>query len=70
MASLDERREDEEIKLDAVGICHSCTHRIGLYTCEAFPHGIPYPILTGNFLHIDPYPGDGGIRYERMIRGV
>lgn len=68
--NLHERRMDEELVLEAVGICHTCVHKRDVYTCDAFPDGIPVEILTGDAIHNRPYPGDRGIRYERMIRGV
>lgn len=57
---------------EKVGLCHTCVHRTHLYSCAAFPFPsrIPMEILTGNVLHIDPYPGDNGIQFKRMIRGV
>jgi hypothetical protein len=33
-------------------------------SCAAFPDGIPEAILGDGFDHRDPYPGDGGIRYQ------
>jgi hypothetical protein len=33
--------------------------------CAAFPDGIPDEIIDGDDLHIQPFPGDNGIRYER-----
>jgi hypothetical protein len=32
--------------------------------CEAFPDGIPEAIEEGRFDHINPFPGDHGIRFE------
>ena len=30
-------------------------------TCEAFPTGIPQEILTGSFVHTEPFDGDNGL---------
>jgi len=54
-------------------ICMSCKHlRIELdessMTCEAFPDGIPEPILSMDHDHHEPYEGDHGIRYEPTER--
>ena len=34
--------------------------------CRAFPTGIPDEIAYGDNLHLKPYPGDGGIQYEKQ----
>lgn len=53
-------------KMEAVGICHTCVFRhMDLFTCRAFPDGIPAEVLVGDFLHVDSYPGDHGIQYQR-----
>lgn len=48
--------------------CAFCKHFIGQKgtksLCDAFPTGIPEPILNGDFDHREPYPGDNGIRFE------
>lgn len=36
--------------------------------CKAFPDGIPVGIAFGAIPHDRPYPGDGGIRYEKGAR--
>mgnify|MGYP003646202249 CR=1 FL=1 len=56
--------------------CFDCVHRtyggfgeyegISTGTCEAFPEGIPLPILDNTFDHRKPWPGDGGIRFEEI----
>lgn len=32
--------------------------------CDAFPHGIPKRIASGEFEHCVPYHGDHGIQFE------
>jgi len=47
--------------------CFICVHlfsdRLKL-RCLAFPSGIPAEIITGEFDHTKPYPGDRGIRFS------
>ena len=44
--------------------CIQCVHyRLDL-KCDAFPDGIPEPIILGEHDHHEPYPGDHGIRWE------
>ncbi len=33
--------------------------------CNAFPKGIPFEILRGEFDHTQPHEGDRGIRFEK-----
>lgn len=50
--------------------CVWCRHLMGDRTdgnfCDAFPagDGIPRAIILGEVDHRDPYPGDGGVRFE------
>ena len=52
-----------------VGICHTCKHRTGLWTCRAFPQGIPPQVLSGELDHRAPVIGDGGVIYEALPVG-
>jgi hypothetical protein len=45
------------------GYCKHLRKRISAYTCKAFPDGIPEDISSGKVRHIEPYPGDKGIRF-------
>ena len=55
-------REGEVVVFDSQ--CDICSHRREGDTCEAFPGGIPAEILSNEHDHREPYPGDGGYRYE------
>jgi hypothetical protein len=51
--------------------CTFCKHKTpGETTCAAFPQGIPAAIIAGDDQHLEPYPGDGGIRYEASPKAV
>lgn len=48
-------------------ICMECTHlnkdRRGVFSCAAFPDGIPTAIVESRFDHQQPMEGDHGIRF-------
>lgn len=44
--------------------CATCRHWTVALRCEAFPVGIPEPILSGRHDHTRPYPDDNGLRYS------
>lgn len=53
------------------GVCCFCKHlnegsiAEPRMTCKAFPKGIPTEIWDGRNPHIEPYPGDHNIQFER-----
>ena len=51
-------------------VCTFCRHNDGFRSCAAFGSELtPLPIWNGENDHREPYPGDGGIRFE-PARGV
>jgi hypothetical protein len=47
--------------------CSRCVHYLGPFRCDAFlERDIPQEILSGEFDHENPYPGDHGVRYEPL----
>lgn len=51
--------------------CMTCVHATiapdgSVANCDAFPKGIPEPILRGQVHHDTPFPGDHGILYRRV----
>jgi hypothetical protein len=49
--------------------CITCRHYHLDGVCDAFPRGIPHVIISGEFDHREPYPGDHGIRFEPIEDG-
>ena len=46
-------------------LCDLCKHRLDIGSCAAFA-SIPGGILTRGYqIHLEPLPGDNGIRYAR-----
>jgi hypothetical protein len=57
-----------KLNLGDVGppMCYNCKRQSNAdpLNCDAFPKGIPDPILFSRFDHRKPFAGDGGIRFE------
>ena len=47
-----------------ISLCVRCKFKLEGAQCEVFPNGIPERILTGEYDHRIPYPGDGGQIFE------
>lgn len=43
--------------------CVGCTRHYDYGCCEAFPNRIPLEILSGQWDHRHPFPGDGGLQF-------
>jgi len=50
--------------LTKVPVCAHCQHYKEEGKCVAFPEGIPKEIFLFGNKHIEPFPGDHGIRFE------
>ena len=50
-----------------IPICWKCRHHREDISCAAFPHGIPYQILTSEADHHQPFPGDHGVYFEPSV---
>ena len=46
--------------------CNVCKHWRGGLTCDAYPDGIPWPIMAGDVAHLEPLPDDNGIQFEPL----
>jgi len=59
--------DQQEVLINGAMQCNLCIHRIvGTATCTAFPDKIPAAILAGHHDHTKPFPGDKGVRFERI----
>lgn len=45
--------------------CNNCKHWRGGFFCDAYPEGIPWPIMSGQVSHLVALPEDNGIQYEQ-----
>ncbi|HMW05786.1 MAG TPA: hypothetical protein PK079_07375 [Leptospiraceae bacterium] len=46
--------------------CYSCKHSTDHGVCSAFTY-IPDDIWSGKVSHRQPYPGDNGIQFEKIV---
>ena len=63
----DKQLNNAEFNYLIVSPCETCMHRfegLQIFSCRAFPDGIPLPILAGNVDHRYPATGDNGIQYK------
>lgn len=50
-------------------MCMGCAHYLSgadNLACQAFPRGIPAPIIDGEADHRRPFPGDHGVRFTAL----
>lgn len=47
-------------------LCCSCKHKVDVWTCKAYPSGIPAKISTGEANHNFPFLGDHMVVYEKL----
>ena len=45
--------------------CANCKYWHGGMVGDAYPKGIPWPIMAGDVAHLEPLPYDNGIQWER-----
>ena len=55
----------QEGELD-ISQCFHCAHLLGNKKCAAFDDEIPMEIRTNEHDHRKPFPGDNGIRFEKL----
>jgi hypothetical protein len=47
--------------------CRVCARLTGEAVCTAFPKGIPREIIAGEADHMEPFPGDLGLRFVSSL---
>ena len=53
-----------DVALAVSVLCATCRNWTEGLCCQAFPEGIPRPIVEGRWDHRQPYPGDRHVRYR------
>jgi hypothetical protein len=70
------KKQKEAVEDNKIDQCYYCSHmhenqgnrnRGIKVTCDAFPEGIPDSIQMNRFNHINPHPGDKGIRFNPLV---
>ncbi len=62
---LDESYIRDRMERTVIPVCVECIHwDVGEETCNAFSRAIPDDIFIFGNPHTNPFPGDGGIRFE------
>lgn len=51
--------------------CGACVYfRVKTTSCQAFPDRIPIDVASGQVSHLDPLPGDHGVRFTPKPKDV
>ena len=55
-----------DLTVDVAYQCTVCENWTEGLSCRAFPRGIPLAIRRGEHDHLEPYSGDGGVRFQHI----
>ncbi len=66
-AILDGKEHWDGVEDRTIPACSQCkSWSVGTKNCRAFPRGIPDEIFIHGNPHAKSFPGDAGIRFERL----